>query len=216
MSDTWYYADRRGRVGPFSLAELKARLAGVPNPAELYVWRAGFADWKRAGEVAELDADGSQAFAFAHPDAAASTQPDILQLWFSFKGRINRAKLWLVGAINLVIVIIGATIAYAMGSTVVWALFGLFYIVVIVSGLAITIKRLHDRDKSGWWALLFYVAPALLSAIGAALGSSLGLGAAVFSVASLAISIWAFVELGCLRGTEGPNQFGPDPLAGRP
>jgi uncharacterized membrane protein YhaH (DUF805 family) len=102
-----------------------------------------------------------------------------------------------------------------MGSTIVWALFGLLYIVVIVAGLAITIKRLHDRDKSGWWALLFFVAPALLSAAGMALGSSLGLGASLFSLVSLAISIWAFVELGCLRGTQGPNQFGQDPLEGR-
>src|SRR6266487_727368 len=28
----------------------------------------------------------------------------------------------------------------------------------------------------------------------------------------LAISVWAFVELGCLRGTPGPNRYGPDPL----
>jgi uncharacterized membrane protein YhaH (DUF805 family) len=35
----------------------------------------------------------------------------------------------------------------------------------------------------------------------------------LFSLASLAISIWAFVELGCLRGTAGPNKYGPDPLA---
>jgi uncharacterized membrane protein YhaH (DUF805 family) len=31
---------------------------------------------------------------------------------------------------------------------------------------------------------------------------------------SLAIAIWALVELGFLRGTDGPNQHGPDPLAG--
>jgi uncharacterized membrane protein YhaH (DUF805 family) len=31
-------------------------------------------------------------------------------------------------------------------------------------------------------------------------------------LASFAITVWAFVELGCLRGTVGPNRFGPDPL----
>jgi uncharacterized membrane protein YhaH (DUF805 family) len=30
----------------------------------------------------------------------------------------------------------------------------------------------------------------------------------------MAIVIWAFVELGCLPGTSGPNQYGPDPLGG--
>jgi uncharacterized membrane protein YhaH (DUF805 family) len=33
------------------------------------------------------------------------------------------------------------------------------------------------------------------------------------ALASVAISIWALVELGFLRGTSGPNDFGPDPLA---
>ena len=222
MSDTWYYADQSGRVGPFGLQELKARLGKIPNARDLYVWRAGFADWKRVAEVAELGGDGSQSAApFGQPGFAGvgapglDTRQDILHLWFGFKGRINRAKLWLVIVINTVIVMIGGGLAFATGSTIVWALFGLFYIVVIVSGLGVAIRRLHDRDKSGWWAVLFYVAPALLSGLGAALGSSLGLGASIFSLASFAISIWAFVELGCLRGTQGPNQYGPDPLAGR-
>ena len=34
----------------------------------------------------------------------------------------------------------------------------------------------------------------------------------MLSLAAAAIAIWAFVELGCLRGTPGPNQYGPDPL----
>jgi uncharacterized membrane protein YhaH (DUF805 family) len=32
------------------------------------------------------------------------------------------------------------------------------------------------------------------------------------SLVAFAISIWGFVELGCLRGTDGPNTYGPDPL----
>jgi len=35
----------------------------------------------------------------------------------------------------------------------------------------------------------------------------------VLHVISFAISVWAFVELGCLRGTVGPNRYGPDPLS---
>jgi uncharacterized membrane protein YhaH (DUF805 family) len=79
------------------------------------------------------------------------------------------------------------------------------YIPLIVSGVFVGIKRLHDRDKSGWWLLLFYLVPALLNEMS---NTSM-----LFSLASLAISIWAFVELGCLRGTAGPNKYGPDPLA---
>jgi uncharacterized membrane protein YhaH (DUF805 family) len=49
-------------------------------------------------------------------------------------------------------------------------------------------KRWHDRDKSAWWMLI---------------------GAIPI------IGIWALIENGFLRGTEGPNRFGPDPLVRR-
>ena len=67
---------------------------------------------------------------------------------------------------------------------------GIYYLVSLVllyPYLAAAIKRWHDRDKSGWWMLI-----ALIPVIG---------------------WIWVLVELGFLRGTEGPNQYGPDPLA---
>jgi uncharacterized membrane protein YhaH (DUF805 family) len=91
---------------------------------------------------------------------------------------------------------------------------------VFISGIAVAIKRLHDRDKSGWWLLLFYFAPVVLIGIGTLLGVASVLGesagggilAMIFYVAGAVAGIWGFVELGCLRGTVGPNQYGPDPL----
>jgi uncharacterized membrane protein YhaH (DUF805 family) len=75
-------------------------------------------------------------------------------------------------------------------------------------------KRLHDRDKSAWWLLPFYVAPAVL--IGFGLDLSMNPFEASVETASVfgafALAIWAFVELGCLRGTAGTNRYGPDPL----
>jgi len=79
-----------------------------------------------------------------------------------------------------------------------------------VSSLAVALKRLHDREKSAWWLLLFYLLPALLYGI-ANVTEYEGL---VFSLAALGISLWALVELGCLRGASGPNPHGPDPLEG--
>ncbi|MBV8790433.1 MAG: DUF805 domain-containing protein, partial [Pseudolabrys sp.] len=81
-------------------------------------------------------------------------------------------------------------------------------LVGIPASIMVGIKRLHDRNKSGWWMLLFYGVPVMLDNIDRHVMESL-----VFTVPSFAITIWALVELGFLRGTPGPNRFGPDPLA---
>lgn len=76
---------------------------------------------------------------------------------------------------------------------------------------ATTVKRLHDRDKSGWWIVPFFVVPNLLGKIGDRLADS---WLANFLVLVMVVlGVWAFVEMLCLRGTKGPNRFGPDPLA---
>jgi Protein of unknown function (DUF805) len=75
---------------------------------------------------------------------------------------------------------------------------------------ATTIKRLHDRNRSGWWIIAFGVVPILLPDVAGRLGNSY----AVFFIGLIAfvLSIWSFVETFCPRGTHGPNRFGPDPL----
>ena len=61
-------------------------------------------------------------------------------------------------------------------------------LVLLLPGLAVSARRLHDLDRTAWWLLL------LLTGIGIIL-----------------LIIWD-----CMRGTRGPNRFGPDPLAGVP
>jgi uncharacterized membrane protein YhaH (DUF805 family) len=136
---------------------------------------------------------------------------DITRLWFSFKGRINRGKYWLVTVINTLIVVALVLTAIAANSWAIGILAMLIIVPLFVSSLAVALKRLHDREKSAWWLLLFYLLPALLYGI-ANVAEYQGL---VFSLISLAISIWALVELGCRRGTPGANPHGPDPLEGR-
>lgn len=138
-----------------------------------------------------------------------------------FRGRINRAKYWLFLLLSVIAVTAAITLTAALwiqgiaGAAVGWSvlalvLAGIIYLGVTVAGIAVGIKRLHDRDKSGWWLLVFYLAPSLLSGSARWLGSD-GVGI-VLSLCAYAISIWAFVELGCLRGTVGPNKYGPDPV----
>ena len=75
---------------------------------------------------------------------------------------------------------------------------------------AMSIKRLHDRNKSAWWIVPFLVAPGLNTQFGDWLGDS---WPAVFICYAAHIAfIWGFVEMYCLKGTSGPNRFGPDPV----
>jgi uncharacterized membrane protein YhaH (DUF805 family) len=139
------------------------------------------------------------------------------QLLFSFRGRLNRKRYWMTVIVTMAVIILLLLLALVMmreqrfefaALTVVILL--LLYIPLIWIGLAIGAKRLHDRDKSAWWLLVFYVLPGILSSLGNQMDD---LGFLILHVVSFAITVWAFVELGCLRGTLGPNQYGPDPLS---
>lgn len=121
-------------------------------------------------------------------------------LLFGFQGRTNRAKFWLVAIALLVIEaivlgIIGGSAAMSDDPQQAVASLGpVAGIVLVILGLAVTwitiavgIKRFHDRNKSGVWILIIFV-----PVIG---------------------GLWYLIECGFLRGTPGPNDYGPDPLA---
>jgi uncharacterized membrane protein YhaH (DUF805 family) len=138
-------------------------------------------------------------------------------LFFKFSGRINRAKYWLAALIYAVIYLVLAVVGYATDQSVVYqAINGMLNIVIFISSLAVGIKRLHDRNKSGWYLLLFYIVPGILVTAAAVMYVTMDdatITSAVLGLAAFAIGIWAFVELGCLRGSVGPNRYGPDPIA---
>lgn len=118
-------------------------------------------------------------------------------LLFTFEGRINRAKYWIAAIVYTSMMIAVAGFGFFSGFSMLFlVLTAIIFIAMIVSGIAIGIKRLHDRDKSAWWLLVFYLVPPLLDGVGRTTGVSLFFGAL-----SLAVSIWMIVELGFLRGT---------------
>jgi uncharacterized membrane protein YhaH (DUF805 family) len=138
-------------------------------------------------------------------------------LLFSFEGRINRKKFWLAVLIYVIFLVVLALLIAI--PKVGWLLAGVGYVGMLVSSVFVAIKRLHDRNKPGWWVAVFYLIPMILSGASAYLSFNAGEQtpmAMLISLISLAISLWAFIELGCLRGTVGPNQYGPDPIAPQP
>ncbi len=71
-------------------------------------------------------------------------------LLFSFEGRINRARFWIGIAAMWVILSIFAMLAAVTDSPFLWTIFALLTLLVIWPSLAVSIKRWHDRGKSGW------------------------------------------------------------------
>ena len=136
-------------------------------------------------------------------------------LLFGIQGRINRAKYWLAVLIMFGVLAIGLIGAAVIGiGNGVFIVLNPFLIATFVLltwiSLATGIKRLHDRNRSGWWLLALYVLPGVVNRIGLVYGSA-GLFTLVCGLISLAIGVWGFVELGCLKGTTGSNAYGPDP-----
>ncbi len=127
-----------------------------------------------------------------------------MRAWFSFEGRIRRSRFWLAYVLPLMILsILGTVLDISLGFLVLedastpedgFAFevrgFGPFTLIGVVlsiwGGLASQVKRWHDRDKSGWWVLVAIIP---------------------------LVQIWGFIVVGFLRGTDGPNRFGPDPRA---
>jgi uncharacterized membrane protein YhaH (DUF805 family) len=121
-------------------------------------------------------------------------------LLFGFQGSTNRAKFWLVALAIVVIEIIllaifGASAAMSADPQQALADIGpvtaivllIFALAAIWISIAVGIKRFHDRNKSGVWILIIFV--------------------------PLIGHLWYLIECGFLRGTPGPNDYGPDPLA---
>lgn len=118
---------------------------------------------------------------------------NITQLLFSAKGRIPRSVYWLKFTLPAVaIVIVLAVLDVFVLNTYneefgIGLLSGIFSLLILYPSIVVGIKRLHDRNKSGWWIL--------------------------FTLIPIIGSIWFLIEAGMLKGTAGDNKYGPDPLA---
>ena len=127
-----------------------------------------------------------------------------MQSLFSFDGRLNRAKFWLIliatdiavfVLLAILVAVTGGSMTMGedgsmptMGGGVIGNLVALvIFVAAVWIGFAVGVKRFHDRGKSGWWVLIV-----LVPVIG---------------------GLWYLIECGFLRGTIGPNAYGPDPVA---
>lgn len=131
--------------------------------------------------------------------------------YFAFEGRGNRLRYWLTSLSIYGLLL--ATILVGFAIPIVGAVFiAVGMVLATWAGLAVAARRLHDRNKSVWWLLIMYGPVLVLTALSEVASMSSPEAGAGFAVLSLPFSIWTLVELGFLKGTSGPNRFGPDPL----
>ncbi len=117
---------------------------------------------------------------------------EVLRKYAVFSGRARRKEYWYFALGYLVLYVACALIDWVLGP--IWSLIGediglfglLLAIGLFLPSLAVTVRRLHDTDRSGWWILIFFI-------------PIVGVIVAVVFLA--------------LKGTEGDNRFGPDPKA---
>ena len=135
-------------------------------------------------------------------------------LLFSLSGRLNRLPFWLAGISVAVIFTMLVFLSLGLGGLTPGTFNVIFvlYVPVVWIAIALGVKRLHDRDKQGWWLLLFYVAPSILHTIAERSGPA-GL---ILLVIALILNVWALIELGFLRGTRGLTVTVPIPWARPP
>ena len=124
----------------------------------------------------------------AEPTAPPPLIDEPMPPWRIFldpRGRIPRRTFWLYGVLPLLglNLLLSALLSIAgMQSGHAETLVNRLLLWPVI---AVSVKRWHDRDRSGWWVLIL-----LIPVVG---------------------WLWALIDNGFLRGTPGPNRFGPQP-----
>jgi uncharacterized membrane protein YhaH (DUF805 family) len=137
-------------------------------------------------------------------------------------GRISRSQYWLKWAIPVVVITLilrgahgAATRSGDVGlARTAWIVTLVFNFAILWPGFSVLAKRVHDRNKPGWLAAVFY-APIILYTIAARFflnPANPSLAFAAFAFAMFAVFLYFIIEFGFFRGTVGPNRYGPDPV----
>ncbi|MDO9154538.1 MAG: DUF805 domain-containing protein [Paludibacter sp.] len=112
----------------------------------------------------------------------------VLQNYATFSGRARRSEYWMFGLFNIIFLIVAMILDNILGTTAGVLPYGVFYFLyafaVLIPGLAVVVRRLHDVGKSGWF---FFIG--LIPLIGA---------------------IWLLVLM-VTDSNPGENQYGANP-----
>jgi uncharacterized membrane protein YhaH (DUF805 family) len=139
-----------------------------------------------------------------------------LKKYVRFSGRAPRAEYWWFYLGTIIVGVVLGLVGKLTGTG--RTLADAANLGLLVPWIAVTVRRLHDTDRSGWWVLALVAGVFVVVAIMVALG---GLGAATSTAGSFTSGIivalallgafLTFLAFMVLPGTEGANRYGPDP-----
>jgi uncharacterized membrane protein YhaH (DUF805 family) len=110
----------------------------------------------------------------------------VLKQYVDFEGRARRSEFWFFQLFNFLINLGLIFLIFLTGNkhSPLNGLSFIYSLAVFLPSLAVSVRRLHDIDRSGWWLLIAFIP----------------------FVGAIVLLIFDFTE-----GTSGPNNFGADP-----
>ncbi len=105
----------------------------------------------------------------------------------NFEGRVRRTEYWMFTLFNIVIVLALIFVIGIVSETLAMIAYVIYMLAILTPSLAVSVRRLHDTGKSGWFLLLNLVA---------------GIGSIIFFIFMI------------MDSTPGENQYGPNPKEG--
>ncbi len=169
MADNWYAVVDGAQAGPFSPEEMRRLWDERRIDNATLVWKEGMENWVPAGEA---NLPGGSHTSHAAPAAVAvgnaSLQGAPFQLavrrffngYVTFTGRASRSEFWWPALFNIGAgILLGIVDAMLFGSGMQngGPLSGLYSLATFLPNIAVSVRRLHDIDRSGWWILLLLV-----------------------------------------------------------
>jgi uncharacterized membrane protein YhaH (DUF805 family) len=113
---------------------------------------------------------------------------EVLKKYAVFEGRARRKEYWFFVLFNIIFAMVLAFLDGMFGTfdaeSGFGVLSGIYGLAVLIPGIAVTFRRLHDTDRSGWWWLILFIP----------------------LIGAIVILVFMVID-----GTSGQNQYGPDP-----
>ena len=108
----------------------------------------------------------------------------VLKKYAVFAGRARRKEFWMFFLVYVIIVVVLSIVEWMLGIYAI--LSGLYSLALLIPSIAVTVRRLHDTGRTGWWWWIGLVP---------------------------VIGIIVLLVFMALEGEPGQNQYGPDPKA---